>query len=287
MELVIVTGMSGAGKSTVISILEDIGYYCVDNIPPEIIPSVAGLSLRSQGMLEKLAVVTDVRGGDMFKSIIPVLDSLEKNFENVKVLFLEGTDEELVRRYKENRRSHPLFASGCTTIADAVKLEREQLAGIRQRADYILDTTFITSPQLKQRVLDLFAGESGMLKIHCMSFGFKHGHMSEADLVFDVRCLPNPYYDPALRPLTGMVKEVRDFVLGTEEAKEFLQKLTDFIDTAMPLYKAEGKSSLLIAFGCTGGQHRSVTFAELICEHLKQTGYTATVSHRDMDKNHC
>lgn len=287
MQLIIVTGMSGAGKSTAVSMLEDIGYYCVDNIPPRIIPSFVDLSRHGNGKLEKIAIVTDMRGGDMFKDIISVLDSLSNEDIDIKVLFLETAQNELVRRYKENRRSHPLMVGECTSLAEAVEKEREKLSEIRFKADYILDTTYLSTAQLKQRIIDLFAKDvGGALRIHCMSFGFKHGSATEADLVFDVRCLPNPYYDEALRPLTGLDPEIKEFVLKTDEAKEFLSRLTGFIDTAVPLYQKEGKSSLTIAFGCTGGQHRSVACAELVSAHLQDKGYNTTVGHRDMSKNH-
>ncbi len=287
MELVIVTGMSGAGKSIAVSMLEDIGYYCVDNIPPRIIPSFVDLSRHGDDKLKKMAIVTDMRGGDMFKDIISVLDSLNKDAIDIKVLYLETAENELVRRYKENRRSHPLVSDTCISIAEAVQKEREKLSEIRFRADYILDTTYLSTAQLKQRIIDLFSQEvGGGLRIHCMSFGFKHGSATEADLVFDVRCLPNPYYDETLRPLTGLDAKIKEFVLETDEAKKFLSKITDFIDYSVPLYQKEGKSSLTIAFGCTGGQHRSVTCAELVCAHLTEKGYHPTVGHRDMSKNH-
>lgn len=287
MELVIVTGMSGAGKSTVANVLEDIGYYCVDNIPPRIIPSFVDLSLHGSQRLSRLVIVTDMRGGEMFKDITQVLDVVNKDVTDIKVLFLEAEDNELVRRYKENRRSHPLFSENTVSIKDAVARERSLLGEIRGRADYILDTTYMSTTQLKQRVVDLFAERrSGALKIHCMSFGFKHGSAAEADLVFDVRCLPNPFYIPELRPHSGLDKEIKDFVLSDPEAVDFLNKLISFIDCAVPLYKKEGKSSLVIAFGCTGGQHRSVTFAELVSAHLKEQGFMVSVGHRDMSKNH-
>ncbi len=287
MELVIVTGMSGAGKSTVANVLEDIGYYCVDNIPPRIIPSFVDLSLHGSQKLSRLVIVTDMRGGEMFKDITQVLDVVNKDVTDIKVLFLEAEDNELVRRYKENRRSHPLFSENTVSIKDAVARERRLLGEIRGRADYILDTTYMSTTQLKQRVVDLFAEQqSGALKIHCMSFGFKHGSAAEADLVFDVRCLPNPFYIPELRPHSGLDKEIKDFVLSDSEAVDFLNKLISFIDCAVPLYKKEGKSSLVIAFGCTGGQHRSVTFAELVSAHLKEQGFNVSVGHRDMSKNH-
>ncbi len=287
MELVIVTGMSGAGKSTAAHMLEDIGYYCVDNIPPRIIPAFVDLSLHGNSKLSRIAIVTDLRGGEMFNDIIEVLDSVDTETVDIKVLYLETAVNELVRRYKENRRSHPLFDKNCSSISEAVEKEKKILSSIRQRADYIVDTTFISSSQLKQRISDLFTGSTGgAMRIHCMSFGFKYGTAAEADLIFDVRCLPNPYYVEELRPHSGLDEDIKNFVLEGTEAQTFTAKLLDFIDCAVPLYKKEGKASLVIAFGCTGGQHRSVTLAELVCGHLNKNGYSATVSHRDMSKNH-
>ena len=286
MELVIVTGMSGAGKSTVATVLEDIGYYCVDNIPPRIITAFVDMSHKGAEGLERLAIVTDMRGGELFKDITEVLDKLDGDVDDIKILFLEAEVGELVRRYKENRRSHPMISEN-VSLTEAVSEEKNVLADIRQRADYILNTTYISTSQLKRRIVDLFGDKkSGGLKIHCMSFGFKHGPAAEADLVFDVRCLPNPFYDPELRALSGLDSEVKDYVLASSEAKVFAERLLNFIDHAVPLYSKEGKSSLVIAFGCTGGQHRSVTFAELVGAHLKEKGFICSTGHRDMQKNH-
>ena len=287
MQLVIVTGMSGAGKSTAVNLLEDIGYYCVDNIPPRIIPALVELSLHGNTKFGRIAIVTDTRGGELFSDITEVLDSISKQVDDLKVLFLDAQDGELIRRYKENRRIHPLLSDSETSIKEAVGKERQKLQDIRQRADYILDTTYMSTTQLKQRVNDLFAdGESASLKIHCMSFGFKHGSAAEADLVFDVRCLPNPFYDVVLRPLSGLDKEIKDFVFSSDESRMFTEKLLDFINFAVPMYKKEGKTSLVIAFGCTGGQHRSVAVAELVREKLQDKGYIVSVGHRDRLKNH-
>lgn len=285
MELLIVTGMSGAGKSQAANALEDIGFYCVDNIPPAIIPSLVELSSKSGGSLNKMAIVTDVRGGELFYEIVDVLNGLKNNNVNYKILFLDSSSDILVRRYKENRRNHPLADGSSISVAEAVAKERELLKIIRSMADYVVDTSYISISQLKGQLSSIFCGNVGnALKIMCKSFGFKYGVDTEADLVFDVRCLPNPYYIDNLRNKTGLDEEVRDYVMNSDESKAFFEKLLSFIDCAVPLYAKEGKSRLVIAIGCTGGKHRSITFAELIGERLKSQNYNCSISHRDINK---
>lgn len=284
MELLIVTGMSGAGKSQAANALEDIGYFCVDNIPPAIIPSFVELSARSGDELNKIALVTDARGGNMFSEISDVLEDLEARNINFKILYLDAVDEILIRRYKENRRKHPL-ADGDIPLSAAVEKERQMLEKIRSTADYVIDTSYISNPQLKEKLSSIFFGSlSNVLKIQCKSFGFKYGSDSEADLVVDVRCLPNPFYVEDLKHKTGLEKEVRDYVMQSEDSKLFFGKMVDFIDFSVPLYAKEGKSQLTVAFGCTGGKHRSVTFAELIGKHLREQGYDCVTVHRDIQK---
>ncbi len=285
MELLIVTGMSGAGKSQTANALEDMGYYCVDNIPPMIIPVFIELSAVKSDALKKLAIVTDVRGGEFFEDITRVLENLKKNDINYKILFLDASDEVLINRYKEHRRKHPLSKDGLLSFADAVKLEREKLENLRHSADFVIDSTHISNSQLKNKLSSIFFGSiSNTLKIVCKSFGFKYGHDTEADLMFDVRCLPNPFYVEKLKQKTGLDKEIKDFVMDSPESVEFLNRLKDFIDCSVPLYAKEGKSQLTITFGCTGGKHRSVTFAELIGKHLKNNGYDCIIVHRDITK---
>ncbi len=284
MELLIVTGMSGAGKSQAANALEDMGYYCVDNIPPAIIPSFVDLSERGGDALKKMAIVTDVRGGDMFSAINDVLSDFKKRNINYKVLFLDSSDDVLIRRYKENRRKHPLLADS-VSLSDAVKKEREMLGKIRLMADYIIDTSFISIAQLKIKLSNIFFGSvSCVLKVQCKSFGFKYGADTEADLVIDVRCLPNPFYVEDLKEKNGTQQVVQDYVMNSDESHQFLERLIDFIDCSVPLYAKEGKSQLTIAFGCTGGKHRSVTFAELIGKHLKDKNYDCSIVHRDILK---
>lgn len=284
MELLIVTGMSGAGKSQAANALEDIGFYCVDNIPPTIIPHFVDLASHSNEELKRIAVVTDVRGGNMFSEITEVLNDLRNKNIEFKILFLDASDDVLIHRYKENRRKHPLVSDG-VTLSEAVKNEREMLLKIRNNADYIVDTSYISIAQLKVMLSDTFCGSvSKVMKIQCKSFGFKYGVDTEADLVFDVRCLPNPFYIEDLKHKTGLEREVQDYVMNSSESKGFLERLISFLDSAVPLYAKEGKSQLTIAIGCTGGKHRSVTFAELICEHLKENKFNCVTVHRDIQK---
>lgn len=283
MELLIVTGLSGAGKSQTANALEDMGYYCVDNVPPALIPAFVEMGENTKNQLSKMAVVTDARGGDMFQDIEEVLGKLKLSGVEYKILFLDSSDDVLVRRYKEHRRKHPLNVDGTLSLSEAVKKDRLALEKIRTQSDYIIDTTHTTTAQLKQKLSALFYGDvSNTLKIQCKSFGFKYGTDGDEDVIFDVRCLPNPFYDEDLKEKTGQEKCVQDYVLSTKESREFLNKLTDFIDFAVPLYAKEGKSQLNIAFGCTGGKHRSVTFAEIIGKMLKEKNYDCSIVHRDM-----
>ncbi len=284
MELLIVTGMSGAGKTQAAKQLEDMGFYCVDNIPPAIIPSFVELSNKSGNELNKLAVVTDVRGGNLFSEISNVLTQLKKADTNFKILFLDAMDEVIVRRYKENRRKHPL-TEGEMSLAQAVQKERNMLSKIHLNADYVIDTSYISIAQLKEKLSAIFfEGARDVLKIQCKSFGFKYGTDTEADLVIDVRCLPNPFYVEDLKHKTGLDSEVRHYVMNSADSTAFLEKITAFLDCSVPLYAKEGKSQLTIAFGCTGGKHRSVTFAEIVSNHLKQQNYDCISVHRDIHK---
>lgn len=283
MELLIVTGLSGAGKSNAANVLEDIGYYCVDNIPPTLIPAFAEMMIGNNEIV-KAAVVTDSRGGNSFKDIITVLDRLSDMGITYKILFLDCADEVLVRRYKETRRKHPMCKAG-VTLADAVKNERGLLEPVYRRADYIIVTSQTSVKQVREQITALFLGNpSDGLAIRCMSFGFKYGSAAEADLMFDVRCLPNPFYVEELRPLTGLDDSIKSYVLENGVTQEFKHRLLQFIEYAVPLYCSEGKSQLVIAVGCTGGKHRSVVFAELIGAFLKEKGYRVSITHRDIAK---
>ncbi|HIS49919.1 MAG TPA: RNase adapter RapZ [Candidatus Gallacutalibacter pullistercoris] len=285
MDFVIVTGLSGAGKTRAMHSLEDIGFFCVDNLPAKLIPTFYDLCVSSKEGRDKVAVVTDARAGEMFASLFDVLDEMRANKMEYKILFLDASDSVLINRYQENRRRHPLAEAHQGSVEQSVKLEREILKPVRARADYIIDTTFLTTAQLKSRISNLFLGNSSdALMVQCMSFGFKYGIPSEADLVFDVRCLPNPYYIEELRHQTGLDAPVRDYVMQWEQTQGFIRRWIDLIDYMYPLYCAEGKSQLVIAVGCTGGHHRSVALAQHLFDHLVNQGKRAGVNHRDIRK---
>lgn len=284
MEFIIVTGLSGAGKSRAMDALEDIGFFCMDNIPPALVAKVAELCMQSADKLSKVAMVMDTRGGRLFDAFFEGLNEL-KQHGSYKILFLEAQPEVLERRYKETRRRHPLATDENSSVEQAIETEMQLLSAVRASSDYIIDTSYLSPAQLRERITGLFAGDvsQGML-IHVMSFGFKYGSPSEADLVFDVRCLPNPFYIDELRNQTGLNKPVRDYVMQCKETKGFVERLFGIIDYTLPLYINEGKSQLVVAIGCTGGKHRSVTIAELLYQHLLDSGKRVTVNHRDIKK---
>lgn len=283
MQFVIITGMSGSGKSSAVKVLEDIGYYCVDNMPPELIPKFANICSQSDGKIDKVAFVVDIRGGDLFLKLQDTVKQLQGEGVSLKILFLDSSDDVIVRRYKETRRQHPLDEVSYGNIRKAIETEREILRPIKAQADFYIDTSRSSTAQFKERLYSIFLGNNEFMHIDVQSFGFKFGAMSEGDLVFDVRCLPNPFYVPELKNKTGLDKDVYDYVLSFDEAKVLLGKLTDLIDYLIPLYEKEGKSQLVIAFGCTGGKHRSVTFAEAVAEHLRKQGHRIRITHRDIN----
>lgn len=286
MEVLIITGMSGAGKSQAANALEDMGYYCVDNIPPLIIPSFIDLFICKDNGFNKLAIGTDIRGGQLFHDIIEVLDSLKKRKINYNILFLEAADGVLINRYKENRRRHPLSLTENLTIEQAVIKERQLLSEIYNRADFIIDTTEFSSAQLKQKITHIFSSDNGgAFEIKCVSFGYKYGAPKDADLIFDVRCLPNPFYVEELKNHTGTEKVIQDFVMNSPDSVGLLERVFNLLDFVIPLYVKEGKTQLVIAFGCTGGHHRSVTLAELTNKHLAEHNYRSATLHRDINKN--
>ena len=283
MQFVIITGMSGSGKSSAVNVLEDIGYYCVDNMPSELIPKFANICSQSDGKIDKVAFVVDIRGGDLFLKLQDTVKQLQGEGVSLKILFLDSSDDVIVRRYKETTRKHPLDEVSYRNIRKAIETEREILRPIKAQADFYIDTSRSSTAQFKERLYSIFLGNNEFMHIDVQSFGFKFGAMSEGDLVFDVRCLPNPFYVPELKNKTGLDKDVYDYVLSFDEAKVLLGKLTDLIDYLIPLYEKEGKSQLVIAFGCTGGKHRSVTFAEAVAEHLRKQGHRIRITHRDIN----
>ena len=287
MKLLIVTGMSGSGKSSVMDVMEDIGYYCIDNIPPKLIRQFVELCKKTDTGIDQVAVAVDIRSGDMFAEIFRCWQEL-KNDESVevKVLFIEASDEVLIKRYKETRRKHPLDEKFNGNLHAAIHYEWKQLSQLREIADYYIETSQWSTSQLKEQIKTLFLDNSSdSLVIKVMSFGFKYGVSTESDLVFDVRCLPNPYYLPELRNHTGCESCVRDYVMGFEQSQKLFAKLTDLLDYLIPLYIKEGKSQLVVAFGCTGGKHRSITFAELMAKHLTDSGYKVQKYHRDITRD--
>ncbi len=285
MEFVILTGLSGAGKTRAMHAMEDIGFYCVDNLPPALIPVFYDLCEKSEGIQPRIAVVTDTRGGELFKSFFSALETLKAQDRAYKILFMDAEELVLVNRFQETRRKHPLAETMQGSLEQAVRLERDMLRPVRAVSDYVIDTSKIPVAQLKQYISDLFLkNDNDAIAVHCMSFGFKHGLPLAANMVFDVRCLPNPFYVPELRNLTGLDAPVRDFVMQCPETEGFKCRFTDMIDYMLPLYVKEGKSQLVIAVGCTGGHHRSVALAQYIHDRLVEKGIRASVTHRDMLK---
>ncbi len=287
MELLIVTGMSGSGKSSVMDVMEDIGYYCIDNIPPKLITQFVDLCRQSENGIQKIAVAVDIRSGDMFAEIFHSWQLLKSNKDvKVKVLFIEASDEVLIKRYKETRRKHPLDEKFGGNMHDAIKYEWNQLSQLREIADFYVETSNLSATELKEQIKSIFLErKSDSLTIKIMSFGYKYGVSTESDLVFDVRCLPNPFYIPELKNHTGLENCVRDYVMSFEESQTLFDKLCDLVDFLIPMYVQEGKSQLVIAFGCTGGKHRSITFAELMTNHLVKMNYKVQKYHRDITKD--
>lgn len=283
METVIITGLSGAGKSQAVDILEDFGYFCVDNLPQQAILTFVDLCEESD--IEKLALVTDIRA-EVFKNArsIPLLE-LKERHPSIQILYLEADESSLVRRYQESRRSHPL-AQSSGTLEDAIKQEREWLKPLRDAADNIIDTTGMKTAQLREEITSLLENsESPDVQINIIAFGFKYGLPRSADFSFDARFLPNPFYKPELRHLTGLDASVRDYVMSFEEAREYLKKAEELVEYVVPFYKNVGKYQITVAFGCTGGQHRSVTFAYLFAEYFKKLGYKTVLKTRDIEKD--
>ncbi|WP_443029001.1 RNase adapter RapZ [Sporosarcina sp. G11-34] len=283
IELVIITGMSGAGKTVAMQSFEDLGFYCIDNLPPELLVTFLDLMVKSDNPKRRIAAVMDTRGGDLFDSLIGALDDLlQTEGVSSRILFLDADDEALVKRYKESRRSHPLAEGGL--LLEGIRKERHLLSELKGRARSIYNTSTLLPRALKEKISAEFAtSPNSVFTVNFISFGFKHGMPIDADVVFDVRFLPNPFYIAELKPKTGLQKEVSDYVLKWGETKLLIEKLTDLFKFLIPQYKNEGKSQVVIAFGCTGGQHRSVTLAESFGARFKED-YRTLITHRDIEK---
>ncbi len=285
MRFVIITGLSGAGKSQAMNLMEDLGFYCIDNMPPALIPKFAEISFQSQEKMEKVALVMDIRGGELFNDFFDGLKALKEKGYKYEVLFLEASDEVLIKRFKETRRKHPLALDG--RIVDAIVKERELLQNVRSKADYIIDTSSLLTRQLKEQITGIFIEEQkyeGII-VSILSFGFKYGIPLDSDLVFDVRFIPNPFYISTLKQHSGKNEDVKNYVLKWTETQRFLKKLEDMILFLIPNYIKEGKSQLVISIGCTGGKHRSVTIAEALKNLLIEHNHSVIIEHRDIDKD--
>ncbi len=286
MRFVVITGVSGAGKSQVARYLEDLGYFCVDNLPPSLIPKFAEVCVQSGGKMDKIALIIDARGGKLLNDLFPSLESLKAlGGHTYEILFMESSDEVLIKRYKESRRAHPLAHEG--RLIRGIREERRILQSIKDRADYVIDTSNLSTRQLREEIVSIFVeGKSfeGMM-INVISFGFKYGIPIDCDLVFDVRFIQNPYYIPSMKKLTGRHDSVREFVLNCDETLVFLEKLDDMLEFLIPNYIKEGKSQMVIGIGCTGGKHRSVAIGDALYKKLLEKQHRVFAEHRDIEKD--
>lgn len=282
MNFLIVTGLSGAGKSMAVNALEDIGFFCIDNIPVALLPRIVDFALQGENQLSRVAVVMDVRGVRNSEQLEEALADLDAKKIEYEILFLDANTSTIQRRYKETRRQHPISVTDHVSIEEAIERERRLLQPLRNRAKYVIDTSLLNAAQNKERVCSLFLDKGKCpMALTVVSFGFKYGLPQEADLVLDVRCLPNPFYVPELKNLTGLDQPVVDYVMAAPESQELLRRYESMLEYALPLYVKEGKSQLMIAVGCTGGKHRSITFARKIGEFCQKLGYEPSVQHRD------
>ncbi|MBR6521584.1 MAG: RNase adapter RapZ [Oscillospiraceae bacterium] len=285
MEFFIISGLSGAGKSKVAAILEDLDFYCVDNMPVVLMPIFAELCIATKGRYDKVALVTDVRGQDSFDELFSSLERMRALGVDYKIIYIEASNSIILKRYKETRRRHPLDPDGLD-VTGAINREKKLLAPIRDRADYIINTSTYSLSNLQHKIQDIFADKKDLrgLNVNIQSFGFKYGLPADADLVFDVRFLPNPYYVPELTHQCGMDEPVREFIFQYEQTNEFMKKLQDLVGFLLPNYAEEGKPSVVIAIGCTGGHHRSVAVAEALAAFVRELGYETVCTHRDVSK---
>jgi UPF0042 nucleotide-binding protein len=280
LRILIITGLSGAGKTQTVNCLEDIGYYCVDNLPPALLTKFVELGIQSEGKIDKVALVMDARGGDFFLDLSRALKELEQGHLQYQILFLEASDEVLVRRFKESRRKHPL--SGRWRLLEAIQIEKTMLEELRGQANVVIDTSNTSSRELREKLISLYGEQSlNGFSINVVSFGYKMGIPLDSDLVIDVRFLPNPFYDPVMKTMTGMDPPVRDYVMKSTVTQAFNRRFLSLLKYLIPHYIKEGKTNLALSIGCTGGQHRSVVLAEHISQELNEMGYNVLVKHRD------
>jgi UPF0042 nucleotide-binding protein len=284
LDVIVVTGMSGAGKSAASRCLEDLGFFCIDNLPAALIPKVAELCAQSEKRIERVALVIDAREGRFLDALFEILVDLRREGNQVRMVFLDASDEVLVRRFSESRRPHPMAPGG--SAPEGIRAERARLASLKAKADLVIDTSGFTVHEFRKLLatsfLDLPAPPRTVLAL--VSFGYRHGLPVDADLVFDTRCLPNPHFVEALRPLTGLAEGVKEYVLGSAQARGFLDQIQTFLTFALPLYLHEGKAYLTIAIGCTGGRHRSVALAEDLARRMRDMAYEVSVRHRDVER---
>lgn len=285
MQFLIITGMSGAGKSLCVKYFEDIGYFCVDNLPPSLIPKFGEVIIQSKNALDKIAMIMDIRGGAMFLDLFPALEQLTEAGVPYKILFLDATDAVLIKRFKETRRMHPLSPDG--RLAEGIDEERRILQAAKDKADYVIDTSNLMPRQLREEIVNLFVEGKAFkgLIVNIVSFGFKYGIPMDCDLVFDVRFIPNPFYIPELKPKTGLDADVINYVMSFSESKKFMTKLNDMIHFLIPYYVKEGKTQLVVGIGCTGGKHRSVAIADHLGNMQKDKGSSVVIHHRDIEKD--
>lgn len=285
MKFIVITGISGAGKSLVAKYLEDSGFFCVDNLPPQLIPKIAEICCQEGSKTNKVALVIDVRGGELLNDLFPNLEALKSAGHSCEILFLEASDKTLIKRYKESRRMHPLAPEG--KLLKGIQDERVMLQKIKEHADYVIDTSNLIPRQLKEEIENIIGGgnSSKKLIINVVSFGFKYGIPIDCDNVFDVRFIPNPYYVETMKKLTGKNEMVRNYVMNMPETVEFMRKLIDMLEFLIPNYIKEGKSQLVIGIGCTGGRHRSVAIGDELSRRLEENGHRVVVEHRDIEKD--
>jgi UPF0042 nucleotide-binding protein len=280
LRILIITGLSGAGKTQTVNCLEDIGYYCVDNLPPALLTKFVELGRQSEGKIDKVALVMDARGGDFFLDLSRALEELQQDHLQYEILFLEASDEVLVRRFKESRRKHPL--SGRWRLLEAIQIEKNMLEELRGQANVVIDTSNTSSRELREKLISLYGEQSiSGFSINVVSFGYKMGIPLDSDIVIDVRFLPNPFYDPVMKTMTGMDQPVKDYVMKSTVTQAFIRRFLSLLKYLIPHYIKEGKTNLALSIGCTGGQHRSVVLAEHISQQLNEMGYNVLVKHRD------